>query len=344
MITPKYTITQRLLANIKRINSLVLNLNNQHFPDVILLGLEKTAQAVSSYASTSIEGNPLPLTEVKKILKSTPQNLRESEKEVLNYNEALKNLSEKIKERNISLSLNLILNIHKQIMKDLLPIYEQGKLRQKPVVVNNPKTGQVVFLPPDAQGVEILMKDLVNFVIVNTNKIDPLILAGIFHKQMVIVHPFIDGNGRTTRLAVKILLAQMGLNTFNLFSFENYYNNNVTKYFQTVGEFGNYYEIRDKIDFTSWLEYFTEGIIDELLRIQKLLPNQKLSPKTQIQTYHQKIIDHIKKNGFITDAIYSTLTKRAKATRTIDFNRLISMKIIERKGKGKATYYILKET
>lgn len=344
MFAPKYTITEQLLANIKRINSLVLDLNHQYFPDVILLELEKTARAVSSYASTSIEGNPLPLTEVKKILKSTPQNIRESEKEVLNYNEALKTLGEKIKEENITISLELILAIHKQVMKDLLPIYEQGKLRQKPVVVNNPKTGQVVFLPPDFQEVEILTKDLVGFVLANKNKIDPLILAGIFHKQMVIIHPFVDGNGRTTRLAVKILLAQMGLNTFNLFSFENYYNNNIARYFQTVGEFGNFYEIKDKIDFTKWLEYFTEGIIDELLRIQKLLPSQKLGPKTQIQDYHKKIIDHIKKNGFITDAIYARLTKRAKATRTIDFNKLISMRIIKRKGKGKATYYILKET
>ncbi|MBI3384955.1 hypothetical protein HY030_02045, partial [Candidatus Gottesmanbacteria bacterium] len=150
MFNPKYTITNQLLTNIKRINSLVLNLNNQHFPNIVLLEFEKTAQVVSTYASTSIEGNPLPLAEVKKILKSTPQNVRESEKEVLNYNEALKRLSEKIKKNKVSLSLELVLGIHQQIMKDLLPVYEQGKLRQKPVVVNNQKTGQVVFLTPDA--------------------------------------------------------------------------------------------------------------------------------------------------------------------------------------------------
>ena len=45
----------------------------------------------------------------------------------------------------------------------------------------------------------------------------------------------------------------MGLNTFYLFSFENYYNQNVSRYFEEVGVSGNYYEIKDKIDFTSWL-------------------------------------------------------------------------------------------
>lgn len=151
-----------------------------------------------------------------------------------------------------------------------------------------------------------------------------------------------DGNGRTTRLATKVLLAEMGLNTFNLFSFENYYNKNVTRYFQTVGEFGNYYNLVDKIDFTRWLEYFAEGIIDELLRVQKLLPELSLTPQTQLQPYHLKMLEFIKTKGFIADKDYAQLTDRAKSTRAFDFQKIISLGLIERKGKGRATYYILK--
>ena len=86
------------------------------------------------------------------------------------------------------------------------------------------------------------MDDLFRFVKTNQST-DPLILAGIFHKQFVIIHPFMDGNGRTVRLMTKVILARMGLDTFSLFSFENYYNKNVTRYFQTVGEYGNYYDL-----------------------------------------------------------------------------------------------------
>ena len=75
----------------------------------------------------------------------------------------------------------------------------------------------------------------------------------------------------------------MGLNTFNLFSFENYYNKNVTRYFQYVGERGDYYDLKDKIDFTNWLEYFTEGIIDELLRVQEILPQITTNPANELQ-------------------------------------------------------------
>lgn len=340
MFQPKYTITDRLLANIKRINTLVNELNNRRFPDVVLLELERSAREVSSYASTSIEGNPLPLTEVKKILKFKPAHIRDSEKEVLNYNQALKVLNRQLEEGKVTLSLDLILKIHKQITEELLPKFESGNLRKKGVSVNNPKTGQTVYLPPDTRDVRPLMEDLVEFISLSREKIDPLILASIFHKQMVLIHPFTDGNGRTARLATKVLLAEMGLNTFNLFSFENYYNQNVSRYFQTVGELGNYYEILDKIDFTNWLEYFTEGIIDELLRVQKILPKVALSPQSELKPYHLKILEFIQRKGFIVDRDYAKLTDRAKATRALDFQKLIDLKLIKRKGKGKATYYI----
>ncbi|MBI2443002.1 MAG: Fic family protein [Candidatus Levybacteria bacterium] len=305
--------------------------------------LERAAREVSSFASTSIEGNPLPLTEVKKILKSKPAHVRESEKEVLNYNLALQELNKKLKVGKVRLSLDLILKIQKQVIEGLLPVFESGKMREKAVVVNDPRTGQAVYLPPDINEVKSLMEDLISFVNSNREKTDSLILAGIFHKQMVIIHPFMDGNGRTTRLATKVLLAEMGLNTFNLFSFENYYNQNVTKYFQTVGEFGNYYDLVDKIDFTNWLEYFTEGIIDELLRVQKLLPRVAVNPESELQSYHLKILEFIQEKGFITDQDYAKFTDRAKATRALDFQKLIELGLIERKGKGRATYYMLKE-
>lgn len=73
MFKPKYTITDHLLADIKKINTLINELNNRRFPHVVLVEFERLARAVSSFVSTSIEGNPLPLTEVKKILKNKPE-------------------------------------------------------------------------------------------------------------------------------------------------------------------------------------------------------------------------------------------------------------------------------
>jgi len=343
MFQPKYTITPRLLENIKKIALTINELNRCSFPKVVLMELERKANSLSAYASTSIEGNPLPLTEVKRILKTHPRQIRDSEREVLNYNKALQDLNELIRRGRVRFDRQLVLKVHSQIMSGLLDKLRCGKLRKEPVFVNDPKSRKPVYLPPDHGDVPKLMDDLVDFVKGSEGEIDPLIVSGIYHKQFVIIHPFIDGNGRTARLTTKALLAQMGLDTFNLFSFENYYNANVGRYFQNVGVSGNYYEIAAAMDFTGWLEYFTEGIIDELLRVEKEMKTASITPETELKPHHLKMVEYIKEHGYITDADYARLVKRAKATRNLDFKKLLGMKVIERFGKGKSTHYKLRQ-
>lgn len=339
MTQPRYTITTRLLANIKRIYGFVSELNNRHFSRIVLIDFERRAREISAHSSTHIEGNPLPLTEVKKIIKNKPEQIRESEREVLNYNDALEYLNTPVKKETL-FNLKLILRIQKIVTAGLIDKFRSGFLRKEPVFVNNPQIRKPIYFPPDHQDVPSLMKELLLYVDENKTKLDPLIIAGIFHKQFVIIHPFIDGNGRTARLATKALLARMGLNTFNLFSFENYYNQNVTQYFKNVGLIGDYYDLKDQIDFTPWLEYFTEGIIDELLRVGSELAQFNNTPPNQLQPYHHLIIDHIKEHGFIKNSDYALLTKRARPTRHLDFKKLIELGLIQKKGNGKATYYL----
>jgi Fic family protein len=341
--SPQYVITSHLLKNITEIYRTVVELNHHRLSEPVLAKFETLAVTSSAYSSTSIEGNPLPLTEVRKILKNRPSQQRDSEKEVINYNDTLIWLNGLLKTNELVFNQQLILNVHSRLMQNLMPKIKLGKFRAEPVLVNDPKKGKPIYWPPDHQDVTGLMKNLISFLKENDGKIDPIILSGIFHKQFVIVHPFIDGNGRTVRLLTKALLAQMGLDTFHLFSFENYYNRNVSKYFSFVGELGDYHDLEGKTKFTDWLEYFSAGILDELLRVKKEIaelnvgelsnPNQLLSADQQL------ILSHIDKHGFIRDLDYSQLTKRAKSTRILDFKRLVNLNYIERFGKGPATYY-----
>jgi len=340
MFQPKYTITNPLATNMRKIGELVGELNSKVFTTTALLAMERDARALSSFSSTHIEGNPLPLTDVKRILKSRPERIKDTEREVLNYNKALLMLDEKIQtQKNICMSNTFICQVQSMVVKGLISTSYQGKYRNKPVFVNDPVKRKTIYLPPDANHVEPLMTDLVEFIKRKKGEIDPLLIAGLFHKQFVIIHPFRDGNGRTARVTTKALLAKLGINTFPLFSFENYYNNNISKYFNTVGVFGNYYDIVKKIDFTEWLEYFTDGIIDELLRVKSKFPHYQ----ERLEIHHKQMIAYIKEHGSITTKEYAALTKRAKATRILDFKKLVDMRVITPLGVGKATYYILKE-
>jgi Fic family protein len=341
MFNPKYQLNTTLLNNIVKIKNLISKLNDQKFPELILARFEKDSYAISAHASTSIEGNPIPLTDVRKILKNAPAHIRDTEKEILNYNKALLYLNTLVSKPK-PVTSKFICTIQSIVIDGLIDKKNIGKFRVDPVVVNNPRKKKIAYIPPNAEDVNILMIELISYLEKEYNTTDPLILAGIFHKQFVIIHPFMDGNGRTTRLVTKYLLARMGLDTFQLFSFENYYNQNVTKYFSSVGVLGDFYDIKEKIDFTDWLIYFTDGIIDELLRVEKLLKSS--ITLNRLADYEKVIIDYIKKHGSISKSEYGKITDRAHSTQILDFKRLVDKNIISKQGKGKATYYILIES
>jgi len=120
MFNPKFAISNRLLTNIKRIAEITTGLNSQSFSGIVLSELEKRAREISAFSSTSIEGNPLPLTDIKKILKNKPEYIRDSEKEVLNYNKALVELNNLTSDTKQVFNLPLILRIQKNITQGLI--------------------------------------------------------------------------------------------------------------------------------------------------------------------------------------------------------------------------------
>ncbi len=339
--SPKYTITDRLLITMREIGESIGEIKSFNLTEKALAKLELNARELSSYASTSIEGNPLPLTDVKRLLKTKSSHIRDTEREVLNYNKALKKLYKAVKSKTFKLNISTIEKIQAQVVDGLMDNpADCGRLRQAPVIIRNPrKIDQIVFLPPDVKDVQGLTFDLMSFINKKLGKIDPVILAGLFHRQLVIIHPFMDGNGRTTRLLTTAILGKAELDLFEIFSFENYYNRNITRYFKAVGLQGDYYDHKENVDFTNWLEYFADGILDELRRVRKAL-RDNLEPQPRLEPHHQEILGYIDENGSITQREYGTISSRSLASRKLDFEKLLDLNLIETKGTGRGTYYV----
>lgn len=339
---PEYTITNKLLSTIREIGESIGEIKGFNLSVKALARLTLDARELSSYASTSIEGNPLPLTDVKRLLKSDKTHIRDTEREVLNYNSALHELYSTVNSGSFKLDIARLEKVQKQVVDGLMDNPSHcGQIRQAPVIIHNPKKpDEVVFIPPDDKDVNNLLSELMAFINDNMGEIEPIVLAGLFHRQCVIIHPFIDGNGRTTRLLTTAILGKAGLDLFEIFSFENYYNQQITRYFKAVGLEGDYYDLAETIDFTGWLEYFADGILDELRRIRKTLP-EHLEPKPRLEPHHKQVLDYIKEQGSITQREYGSITNRSLASRKLDFEKLLDLGLIEVKGIGRGTYYVL---
>lgn len=261
---------------------------------------------------------------------------------MLNYNKALQSLYADVRSGKFKLDVKTLEKLQGQVVDGLMDNPAHcGALRKDSVIIRNPrKIDEIVFIPPDSKDVRRLTTNLIAFVRGNIGKIDHIILAGIFHRQCVIIHPFIDGNGRTTRLLTTAILGKAGLDLFEIFSFENYYNRNIMRYFKAVGLEGDYYDLKDDIDFSGWLEYFANGILDELRRLRKALPEQARA-KPRLEPHHRQILDYIEEHGSITQREYSQISLRSLASRKLDFDKLVKLNLIKVEGTGRGTYYVL---
>ena len=339
MFQPKYSISNRLARSLRQIGEAMGTIKAASLAESGLERLVLDARSLSAHASTSIEGNPLPLTDVKRLLKGAPANVRDTEREVLNYNQALGWLQAAIIAREFIPTVETITHLQSLVTKGLMDNpADVGAIRQRPVVIRDPsRADAIVFLPPDHGDVPRLLKALMDFVQTNLNEIEPVILAGLFHKQAVIIHPYMDGNGRSTRLMSTGLLGLTGLDLFSIFSFEAYYNRNVTRYFKMVGERGDFYDLGDDLEFTPWLEYFADGVLDELLRVQQQLERRPV----RMEPHHQQIVDYLKQHDTLTQRELAEISPRSLPARKKDLAFLVEHGLIRPKGGGRSRYYVL---
>lgn len=173
---------------------------------VALQKIKETLAIEWTYNSNSIEGNTLSLRETQMILQEgvtiSGKSLREHF-EAVNHETALKYLYELVA-KNRSISSKDILSLHALVMRNNEDDFA-GRLRKASVRIAGAN-----FTPPNAQKVSSLLDELIDFVIENPLNLNIIELATIFHHKFVWIHPFFDGNGRTVRLVMNLLLMKEG--------------------------------------------------------------------------------------------------------------------------------------
>lgn len=98
--------------------------------------------------------------------------------------------------------------------------------------VYDSQTGKPDYIPPEYIDISGLLDELVEYV--NTTDDHPLIVAAIVHYELVTIHPFEDGNGRTARLLSGYILDINGYGFNGIGSLEEYYAYDVSEYYEAI--------------------------------------------------------------------------------------------------------------
>ncbi|MDY6071248.1 MAG: Fic family protein, partial [Bacilli bacterium] len=193
----------------------------------------KNTKKKSSYASNRIEGNPLTYEQADAAIESKNRHFLKPEQEIRNYYLALELLEKKL-ENQEPISLKLILEIQKQIC-DGEPKEKIGLRGMMPpgvlfAVWND--DGTPAYIPPEYNEVPDLLNELISYV--NESDDHPLIKAAVIHYQLVTIHPFEDGNGRTARIISNYYLSLSGYGFKNVGSLEEYMSYDIDEYYDSL--------------------------------------------------------------------------------------------------------------
>ena len=138
-------------------------------------------------------------------------------------------------------------------------------------VIRDGRTGDMVYLPPEAKDVSRLMKELIAWITdqLQRSELPIPVIAGLAHYQFATIHPYYDGNGRTARLLTTLILHCGGYGLHGIYSLEEYYVEHLQGYYDalTVGASHNYYLGRADADVTPFLAYFCAGMADSFAKI-----------------------------------------------------------------------------
>ncbi|MBA3705928.1 MAG: Fic family protein, partial [Bacteroidetes bacterium] len=182
------------------------------FPKEQLKNLEQYFKVEYTFESNRIEGNTLTLQEtalvVEKGMTVSGKSMREH-LEAINHAEAVDFIMEVVKSKE-PLTERLVKDIHAIVLQGI-DKENAGAYRKVDVRISGSK-----HLPPSHYRLPELMEAYIFFYKKNRKKIHPVLLAADMHEKLVAVHPFVDGNGRTSRLVMNLILLQNGYPIANI--------------------------------------------------------------------------------------------------------------------------------
>jgi len=256
----KVTLTNEILKRISAIDENRFSLNTVELPPVTKNKLRKNSKKKSSHASTKIEGNPLTEAQASEVIdRDDHRHFLKPEQEVRNYYLALEVLEKKLKKRE---------PFSKELILEIQAIVEKGASKEKiglrgpmpPGVlfaVYDADTGLPEYIPPEYIDIPGLLDELVAYA--NTTDDHPLIIAAVVHYQLVTIHPFEDGNGRTARLMSGYILDYFGYGFYGIGSLEEYFAYDTDEYYESLqmGLPALYYDGRENPPHPEiWVNYF----------------------------------------------------------------------------------------
>jgi len=308
--------------------------------------LRQVATVESVGSSTRIEGVKLSDREVEELLSriDTKQLETRDEMEVVGYADAMEMIYENWEE--ISLSENNIRQLHKTLLnhssKD-----ERHKGQYKTSYNNIEAFDEdgtslgIIFETASPFETPGMMQELIE----STNQrfedqeIHPLIIIGDFLVRFLAIHPFLDGNGRMSRILTTLLLLKSGYLYVPYSSLERIVEENKDSYYRALRK--TQVTLKDEVHDDNWLIFFLNSLKKQTDALAKKVETAKLTAP-QLPELSLKVLELVKTQGYITVQEAVNATGANRNTLKKQMANMVKMNILELEKKGRSSFYRMK--
>jgi Fic family protein len=351
MYYPKFTISNSILKSIGAIEAAKEVIENAPLVPFYEKQFRTEAMEKTVHHGTHIEGNELSMEQTRRVLEGEEIVAHERDiQEVVNYRQVMKLLDEESVKRG-GYTSDMLFDIHRQTVQNIVLPEKVGVFRSTQVVIKEENSGRVILEPPPSAEVPYLVSDFLEWLNSSSAlELHPIIRAGISHYILVSIHPFVEGNGRTVRAFSNLMLMREGYDIKRFFALEEYFDRDLTAYYDAFSVVDKQSRNIAQRDLTSWLEYFCQVVAVELTkikeRVRKISIDTKLRGKIGEQVAlterQMKLMEYLSENGSAGMLeLKSILSMVSEDTVLRDMNSLLEKGIVKKEGKTKAARYII---
>jgi Fic family protein len=346
-LKPRFVITNRITNGLTQIERARGFLEAATLSEDWVSAMERRALVLEAHHTTHIEGTQLTLDQAERLLagEAVPEADQDDARELLNYRTAFEFVSEYL-DSGAPVTEELIREIHRRLVAGVRGSEAApGEYRRRQNYVVNAGTGQVIYRPPPASDVPGMMAGLIDWLAATEaapTALHPVLASAVAQFQLVHIHPFLDGNGRTSRLLSTLCLYRAGYDFKRLFTISEYYDRDRPAFYHAIQH------VREAgMDLTGWLEFFVEGLATQLtevvqrgrvaIRADLMGREHQLSNRQVIALRH--LIDH----GEIDIARYETLCPDVnRRTLQRDLQQMVEKGIVVSRGSARQAAYVFR--
>lgn len=348
MFNPNYQISNKILNSIAAIEAAREVIENSPLVPYWERQFREESIIRTVHYSTALEGNPLSLEDVHKVLTNNDNKIKTYQRdvqEILNYRNVVKYIEGILKTSN-RINKEHLFKIHTLAVEKIVSDQELKTYRTRAWGTKNSSTGEISFVAPSSDEIAQLVDGF--FTWVNAEEyqdVHPVLRSGITLAEIARIHPFTEGNGRTARGLATLSLYLDGYDIKRFFCLDEYYDQHSDEYYQAIQTYQ-----KEEDSLIPWLTFFVEGLDIELSRVKARVLDmskdyrlRKEIGQVALTDRQEEIIKFIEDHGQIRNQDWQELyPKTSDDTILRDLKDMMDKDLVKKVGKTKAARYELR--